>query len=244
MTNLIINFATRGRPEAALRSMENISYTISGNNSYKIIVSIDSDDEAMDDMTIAKMLAYPNTKVICRENKNKVEAINAGCNVFGEFYWLVNHSDDMQYVVKGWDEKMLASIKKEWGESTDFFAHFNDNFVGDKLPTINICGYDYFKRDNNIYDPSYGSVSADAENWHKAKMRGRHKYFPEVYVSHDHPANIPSLPIDKTYRRNDKWGDLDTKNYFHRMSYGFFVEKPIMIPFEVQEHINIRLNIK
>lgn len=242
MTNLIINFATRGRPEAALRSMENISYTISGKNSYQIIVSIDSDDDAMDDMTIAKILAYPNTKVICRENKNKVEAINAGCKLFGDFYWLVNHSDDMQYVEKGWDEKMLNSIKERWGNSTDFLAHFNDGYVGDKLPTLHVVGYDNFQRDKYIYHPSYGSVSCDAEAWHVAKMRGCHHYFPEVYFTHVHPANIPSIPVDQTYRRNDKWGDLDTKNYFYRMSYGFFVERPVMIPFEVQTYINQRLS--
>ena len=241
MTNLIINFASRGRPQQFLKSLQNITDSISTND-YRILISADFDDVEMNNLSmLEKILGYPNTEIYYGEPTSKVGAINRTAKYFGNFHWLINHSDDMAYVVNEWDVEMLNKITSVWGDSTDFFAHFSDGHVHDKLPTLNICGYDYFQRDKEIYHNSYGSVSCDAENFFKAKMRGRHHYFPEVYFHHVHPANIPSIKIDQTYRGNDKWGDRDTANYFERMSHGFYVENPVFMPDEVKLYMDKRL---
>lgn len=241
MTDLIVNFATRGRPYQFLKSLENITSTIYTSD-YRIIISCDTDDIEMNCDAMREQIAhYPKAEVYYNEPTSKIGAINATIPHFGEFRWLINHSDDFIYVVDHWDAKMIFDIGSVWGNSTDFFAHFSDGFVHDKLPTLNVCGYDYFQRDKVIYDGSYGSVSADAENYFKSQMRGCYRYFPNVYFKHIHPANIPSMEVDSTYRRNDKWGKLDTENYFERMSHGFYVENPVYMPAEVQEHINKRI---
>lgn len=242
MTELIINFATRGRPQQFLKSIQNITSTIDTQD-YRILVSCDTDDKTMNHLAmINELKKYPKVEIYYNEPTSKVGAINATIPHFGDFYWLINHSDDMLYNIQNWDVHMLYHIKEIWGENnTDFFAHFNDSFIDGRLPTLNICGYDYFRRDGDVYASCYNSICCDAENWHKAMMRGRHHYFPYSYYDHIHPANLPNIPVDQTYRRNDKFGKQDEATYFERMSYGFYVENPVFMPEEVAYYMNKRI---
>lgn len=227
---LLIKYATRGRKHLFYQAIENIHDTISTED-YKILISEDEDD-------LNVLPIYLADKIISRTGKHvsKVNAINRDIDNI-QFDWLINFSDDMRFTVKDWDLKMLADIRKIWPNGTDFFAHFNDGFVGEKLPTMSIMGWDYYKRDNYIYHPSYNSVSCDAEAMFVAMMRGKHHYFPSVYFNHLHPANIRK-PTDSTYQGNHKFDLSDTANYFERMRKGFYVENPVMIPDEVERYMH------
>ena len=216
---LLIKYATRGRRSLYNGGIRNIQSMTTG--PYDLIVSADTCDSAMQGLGINYA---PRT--------SKIGAINRDLEGV-KFDWLDNFSDDMRFTIKGWDQRMLRQIQLVWGNSTDFFAHFNDGFVGDKLPTMSVIGRDYYQRDKYIYHPSYNSVSCDAEAMFVAMMRGRHHYFPEVYFNHMHPANL-RFPSDQTYRDNDKWGKSDTETYFKRMAKGFDVENPVFIPDEVR----------
>lgn len=243
-TELIINFATRGREAQFLKSLHNITNSIH-TKSYRIIVSADENDHVMNCERMREYIAsFPNTEIYYGPQTSKVGAINATTKYFGEFYWLINHSDDMIYKVMYWDKKMLDQIKETWGDSTDFFAHFSDGHTHEKLPTLNVCGYEYFKRFGYIYHWSYNSVSCDAENFHVSNLLGRYKYFPDIYFEHHHPANVPSMQVDATYRGNDKFGNDDTATYFDRMSHGFYIENPVFIPDEVKYYMDKRTAVK
>lgn len=228
---ILFKYATRGRRDNFFRGLVNISST-AGMRAHRIIVSCDEDDKDMKDPEVIKMAKSYGAEVIFGPPISKVHAINRDMPVPGAFDLLINFSDDMLFLEVGWHRKMLESIKSVWGDSLDFFAHFNDGYTHDKLPTMSIMGSDYYARDGYIYHPSYGSVSCDAEAMYVAMMRGKYKYFPEIYFNHIHPANL-RFYSDATYRRNDKFGDSDTKNYFERMARGFDVENPVMIPEEV-----------
>lgn len=216
---LLIKYATRGRRSLYNQAIRNVEAMTAG--TYQLVVSADDDDACMQGLQIN----YAS-------RTSKIGAINRDMEDV-EFDWLVNMSDDMLFTAPGWDQRMLRRIKSIWGDSTDFFAHFNDGFVGDKLPTMSIMGWDYYQRDKYIYHPSYKSVSCDAEAMFVAMMRGRHHYFPEVYFNHIHPANC-RFPTDQTYRDNDKYGAEDTANYHERMSRCFEVENPVMVPDEIR----------
>lgn len=220
---LIIKYATRGRLNLFREGVLNIERMTAGQ--FDLIISVDEDDEVMKPWGIKG------------PHISKVHAINRDLDGI-KFDWLVNFSDDMRFTVKGWDQRMLRQIQRVWGNSTDFFAHFNDGFVGDKLPTMSVIGWDYYQRDKYIYHPSYNSVSCDAEAMFVAMMRGRHHYFPEVYFNHIHPANL-RFPSDQTYRDNDKFGKSDTETYFKRMAKGFDVKNPVMIPDEVRRAMKV-----
>lgn len=217
---LLIKYATRGRWRLFFEAVDNIYATIR-TNQFKILVSADYDDVEMNSNEVRQWCKrYPNVELHYGDHKSKVEAINAHMDPKTRWYWSIVMSDDMRFVEYGWDYKMLGSIQAVFGDSTDFFAHFNDGYVGDKLPTMNICGKKYERRFGYFYHPSYKSVSCDAENMYVARMLGKYHYFPEVYFNHLHPANLKE-PSDHIYRRNHGYGEADTENYFARLKHGF-----------------------
>jgi hypothetical protein len=234
---LLIKYASRGRPDMFKDAITNIMSTI-WTSKFRIIVSADLDDQTMNNDEIRKFVAYyyPKISIFYDEPVSKVDAINRDMPPVYDFDWLVNTSDDMQFSTIRWDELMVKSIKSVWGESLDFFAHFNDGFVADKLPTMAIMGVDFFKRFYYIYHDSYKSVSCDAEQYWVAQMLGRYHYFPDIYFHHLHPANI-RIPTDHVYLRNDKYDKEDTANYFSRMRKLFNVENPVNIPTQLLAEI-------
>ncbi len=240
--SLLLKYATRNRPKLFLETLENITNTIS-TKEYQILVSLDKDDSAtLASEVLEKAYQFPNVKIKIGEPISKVAAINRDFEHANPWTWCVTMSDDIKFIQSGWDGKMLNDIRGEWGNSTDFFAHFPDGFVNEAIPTLNVCGYDYFMRDKFTYHPVYYSVSCDVEAMYTAQMRGRYKYFPTIYYNHIHPGNISGMPNDETYRKNNPLGEIDTATYFERMSYGFYVENPVFMPEEVKFYMNKRLN--
>lgn len=225
---LLIKFATRKRPEKFKAAMENIIATAT--TDYKVIVSIDSDDTDM--IRLANEHNYPNTEFYINDNNGgKIGAINANIPVSG-WDWLVNTSDDMQFLVKGWDKIMQDKIKSVWGESLDFFANFNDGFQGPKICTMSVIGYEYWTRTFFIYKPCYRSLSCDAEEFYVAQMLGRYHYFPDALYKHAHPANEKRVKSDELYAINETFQKQDTAIYFKRLNKNFYINNPGPTPFD------------
>lgn len=226
--HLLIKYASRSRPEKFRAAMRNILDTIKGGD-WQIIVSIDSDDAAMGGIALNEQ--YPNTQFWINSPGGKIAAINANVPLTG-WDWLVNMSDDMVFVREGWNEIMEQKIKQVWGESTDFFANFNDGYQGEKLPTMSIMGYEYYTRFFYIYAPCYKSLSCDAEAMYVAQSLGRYHYFPEVLFKHQHPANVRGLKSDSLYAQNEVFQPQDTRTYFQRLLKNFYVNVCGPTPFD------------
>jgi len=213
----LIKFASRGRPLWFKKAVENILVTIKTQN-FEILVTADLDDHSMNNPEIKAFVdCSRNTFIVYGHSESKIDAINRDMDQAGEWDILVNMSDDMLFVLEGWDRMMERRIRDIWGYSFDFFAHFNDGYAKDALATMSIMGRDYYKRDGYIYHPSYKSFSCDAEAYYVAIMRGRHHYFDDELFVHQHPANRP-VPNDDTYRRNALATEADTKNYWERLN--------------------------
>lgn len=226
---LLIKYASRHRPGKFLQAMNNILTTVV-DPAFQIIVSIDSDDEKM--IQIANNNQFQNTQFYINDNQGgKVGAINANIPLTG-WDWLVNMSDDMQFIVKGWDVRMRESIKAVWGNSTDFFANFNDGFQGPKLCTMSVIGFEYWCRTFFIYKPCYRSLSCDAEEFYVAQMLKRYHYFPELLYKHVHPANVKGVKSDELYVANELFQKQDTETYFKRLNKNFYVNNPGPTPFD------------
>lgn len=233
---LLIKYATRGRWRQFFAAIDNIYATIR-TNQFKILVSADLDDVEMNCPEVIEFCKrYHNVELSYGYHSNKVNAINAGFNPLTQWKWCVNMSDDMTFVEPGWDYKMLEQIRSVWQTGWDWFAHFNDGFVADLLPTLNVCGRDYYNRFHYIYHPSYKSVSCDAENMFVAQMLGRYAYFEDIYFHHDHPSNLKQ-PSDYIYRRNHDYGEADTVNYFERLRRLFEVKSPVLIPEQIKPYL-------
>lgn len=220
---ILIKYATRSRVTQFLRNMRQIKLlTVTP---YKVIVSCDEDDNLMNNTKVREYTRtrFPEAKLCFGKRTTKVGAINRDMEHAGEWDVLVNYSDDVRFTIRAWDRRMLAAISRVYGSSLDFFAHFNDGYVGDRLPTVSIIGRDYWKRDLNIYHPSYKSFSCDAEAMYVAMMRRRYHYFKDIIFKHEHPANSRLNKNDILYKHNSTYSDHDTQNYFARLN-SFFGE--------------------
>lgn len=135
--------------------------------------------------------------------------------------------------MRAWDRKMIHHIQNKWGESLDFFAHFNDGYVGERLPTVSIMGLDYYNRDKYIYEHGYKSFSCDAEAMYVAMMRKRYHYFKELLFKHEHPANSRYNRYDALYKENSLHTNHDTPYYFARLNnyFGEPVTEDTPIPY-------------
>lgn len=217
MRKILIKYATRGRADWFKKAMINITATLNDDENYTILVSADEDDKEMHTPQVVSFCkSMKNTILVYGKSSSKIEATNRDMEFAEDWDILINTSDDMCFTVKGWDNIIRQRTKDIWGQSTDFFAHFNDGYTGDKLPTMSIMGREYYNRDGYIYHPSYKSFSCDAESYYVAMMRERYHYFPEVLFLHQHPTNTP-MKNDKTYQINSLHTPHDTSVYFERL---------------------------
>lgn len=223
---ILINYATKSRPNLFVRAMNNIRTTTL--TDYKILVSCDEDDRTMNTPQIRKFIdsRHRNTQLFYGPTVSKIDAINRDIEHAGDWSILVNMSDDFVFKVRGWDRLLRQRVSTVWGESTDFFAHFNDGYVGHKLPTMSIIGREYFERDGYVYHPIYKSFSSDAEAMYVAMARGRYHYFKDVLAKHEHPANSRVNRNDSLYKHNSTHSTHDTKNYFERLNNDFYLNIP------------------
>jgi len=220
---ILINFATRSRPSAFLKAMENITQFTSTDN-YEVVVVADVDDELMNNNQVRANSAKYKITWAYGESRNKIHAINRGVEKATK-PWdiLVNFSDDMEFQYPGWDIDLIKHVTNIWGGDLDFFAHFNDGFVRDSIPSMSIMGRAYYERFNYIYHPSYISLWADNEAMEVAMKLQKWYYFDEVLFKHNHPANI-GLPWrfqDKQYQEQGAFNDVDKLNYLNRKSNNF-----------------------
>ena len=224
----LIKYSTRGRPQWFKKAIENIEATISTTN-YLILVSADLNDPTMncEDIKIFCRLSR-NVQLVFGNSASKVDAINRDMDKAGEWDILVNMSDDMEFIVKGWDKIIEQQTILVWPEG-DWFAHYNDGVVGDALPTMSIMDRKYYNRTNYIYYPEYKSFSCDAEAMYVAILLGRHHYFNTILFMHFHSKHFPK---DQTYKTNSLATAHDTALYFSRLNINFGVDYSGVTPFD------------
>lgn len=222
---ILIKLATRSRPNKFVKVLQNIKQTTVGD--YRLLISADSDDKTMNNPQMLRYLkSYPKAVIYFGNHNCKIEAINRDVEKIHDWDILVNMSDDFQIITRAWDNIIRQRVQSKWPGSLDFFAHFSDGYVHDRLPTISIMGRTYYERDGYIYHPSYKSFSCDAEAWYVAMARGCHCYFPDKLFRHNHPGNNRMLKGDVLYRINAIHSKDDVTNYFQRLNNDFELNLP------------------
>lgn len=212
---ILFKYPTRERPYWFLRGLDNICSTLAKDTDYEILVTVDNDDLSMNNqMVIDKANAI--TKNITWNwgfSRNKVHAINRGIEK-AKSNWevLINMSDDMLFQYPEWNIDMEELIKSKWGGDLDFFAHFDDGYTGEAIPSMSIIGRKYFQRTGRIYPYEYNSLWADNHVKDEAIILGRYHYFPNVIYKHYHPANA-GIEQDNLYKFNESFYYIDKQIY-------------------------------
>lgn len=225
---ILFKFASRSRRYKFFEGMNNIINMIADRENFCILVSLDSDDEIMNNKETITMLMpyikqYPNNIIFkFGTSKNKVDAINRDVNEIKDrfnFDILVNFSDDMLFIQNSFDEVIRNKFETYYPD-TDGNIFFNDGFTGDKLCTMSIIGRKYYDKFNYIYHPSYISLWCDNEYTQVAKRDNKLMYFDEDIFRHNHPANIGGV-VDAQLIKTESYAEVDRQNYEQRLKNNF-----------------------
>ena len=220
---ILFKFATRSRADKFFEGLDNILEKVADKKNFCILVSADADDLAMNNKeTIEKLKSYlvrfpENIIIKFGLSKNKVDAINRDVNEIKDrfnFDILINTSDDMRFVVDGFDNTIRENFNNIFPD-TNGNIFFNDGYVRDAISTMSIIGRAYYDKFNYIYHPSYKSLWCDNEYTEVAKKENKIQYFNEILYKHLHPSNIGGF-IDEQLRLTESFSKEDFANYEKR----------------------------
>jgi len=192
---------------------------LSEENQYRFLITLDEDDETMNNDEMKKIMdSYPDLSYKYGNHKTKIEAVNADMeNEDFDILFLV--SDDMIPIVSNFDIIIVRKMKKYF-PNLDGALHFNDGCLGrDRCITLSIMGkklYDYF---GYIYHPDYKSFYCDAEFTEVVKQLRKVKYLPQIIVRHEWKGG--SKGVDALYARNSRLNKFDECIYIKRKAAGF-----------------------
>lgn len=220
---ILFKFATRSRPEKFIAGIENIVSKLSDKENFKILVTADKDDVTMYNrnvMTpIKPLIDAGKVVIIYGTSKSKIDAINRDMDLAGEWDILINFSDDMEFLVGGFDE-VIRQLFAATFPNLDGNLHFNDGFTKDLVCAMSIMGKPWYDRFKYIYEPSYFSLFCDNEYTEVANKLGKMKYFDMIIFRHNHPANVGGVS-DAQLKATEAFWDIDGANFKKRKEINF-----------------------
>lgn len=211
--NLLIKYASRGRPERFFDGLESIYNNMSDRDSFEILCALDSDDPTMNNAdVIDKIESLPNISVKWGLSESKVHAINRD---IPNHSWdiLLVFSDDMRFTFYGIDH----FIKSCFADSLDWHLCLPCQDEKGNIPVLYIAGRTFYDRFGFVYNPVYKSLFCDMEMMEIAKELGRYKFenIPGLF-SHLLPA-YGHLPADEMWTEQQRIGwTVDQKTYLER----------------------------
>ena len=222
---ILFKLTTRSRPIEARDAINNIIDNCHNDN-YKIVVTLDVNDQSMLGFT------FPHSKVILHwgTSNNKIHAVNRSVGLLAEWDILVATSDDMRFMVPGFDNIIREDFLRPEGHYENIvldlnkFLHYNDSFQKSNVCTLSIMGRDYYNRDGYIYHHSYESLWSDVEATEVAKERGCYKYMGDdkIIFKHFHPAwGLGRMDAQYNAQNSVPQSEKDKQNYLNRKENGY-----------------------
>lgn len=213
---ITFKYTTRSRPELFERGIKSILDNLDHNEGYVILVTCDTNDSTMVGMD-KKYQDNIRIRFVYGESKNKIDAINRDLNyVPADTKILVNMSDDMVFVKKGFD----TTLRNDFNEDYSLCLHYPDGYRKDII-TMSILGKDFLDRFGYIYHPSYISLFCDDEQTQVAKMLNKYKYIDNQIFIHKHPANDSSVMVDSQYVHTESFFNQDRITFENRKAKNF-----------------------
>ena len=231
MTRILIKIPTRSRPEKFLAVLERYVDFLSGEHDVRFVISLDDDDDTMNTPEIRARLDEIAERVplIYRygTSKTKIEAINADLGD-QEADILVVGSDDMVPQVRGFDAIIARDMEKHFPQ-LDGALNYHDGYKSEhlqKLMTLPVLGWAFYRRCGYVYHPDYDSVYCDREQTDVLRLLGRIVDLPQCIIKHEWPDEVQQDALAKRnesratyardraiyrYRRRRRFG-LDTRS--------------------------------
>jgi hypothetical protein len=223
--NICYIFPSRSRPDKFFSVLDNIK-NLSAKEDYSIIISLDIDDESMCNIDVMNRISsYKNiAATVYKTSTGKVNVINRDVNLIPEDTdIIILMSDDMVFTQWGFDDIIRTDMQKYFN-NFDGVLHYPDGTpVKDKIITMSIMGYKYFKRFGYLYHPEYTSLWCDLEFTEVAKKLGKYKYLPNTNILiHAHSVwSGGKEKYDALMTRNESFYHKDKEIYFKRLERNF-----------------------
>ena len=217
---ILIKFPTRNRPQKFKETFLKYNFMKSGNHEVNFLISMDIDDDSMNNENVRKFLnSYSNVKYYYGNSKTKIEAINADLDKIEGFDIMLLASDDMIPQKVNYDSYICDLFDKHFPDY-DGVIHQNDGRQGQRLNTFCILGKKYFDRFGYIYHPSYKSVFCDNEFMIVSQKLNKVIYTPEILFYHGWTNYVG---YDALMQRNENRENyiVDEKNYMERLNRNF-----------------------
>ena len=211
---ILYKLATYGRPHLLKRTLDNIE-SLSASDDFFILVSVDGDDKSMDGFKGYE--GDPHVSIVRYPGRaNKVQNINRGIELAPEWDILIGMSDDMLFIVQGFDNIIRKSF-----DNLDQCLHFPDGNRRDLL-TLPVMGRIYYERFGYIYHPDYISLWCDNEMMQVARMLNKYKFVDVNIVNHMH-LDWGKAPDDETYKetRDKGYYRIDEATFNKRLEKKF-----------------------
>ena len=228
MSKLIIKFPSRNRPNKFKKVLTDYINFLSGNHDVRFIITMDYDDETMNNEDIRDFL---DTKINSGvdlvyhygNSKTKVEACNA--DLEGEVAdVLMLISDDMIPQMKNYDQIIFDGFEQAFSDF-DGGIKFNDGLRPDALMTLPIIGWKIYEKLGHIYHPDYTSVYCDNEQTRVLMSVNKLAVSQICLAKHE----WTSQPFDDLHARNEnaEMYKKDSEVFNRRMGIDFEREKLI-----------------
>jgi hypothetical protein len=220
---ILYKFASRNRPSSFFEVLDKIfELSTLPPSRFLIVASLDVDDHLMNVPSVTERLKdYPSLKVNWGTSRSKVAAINRDLIYYRAWDILVNVSDDMLFLKKGFDQQICADMERYFLD-LDGVLHYPDGNVRD-LMTLSIMGVRYYHRFDYIYYPGYKSLWCDNEATEVARLLGKYQFVDEQLFEHRHPA-FGFRVMDSQYHKTESYYELDKAVFERRkkFKFGFF----------------------
>jgi hypothetical protein len=216
---IMIQFPTRNRPDRFFTYLG--KYISMAKTNPMIHVSMDVDDDSMNNPVVKEKLVELGCQWTFSENKTKHEAVNKGI-ANHSFDILLLASDDMLPIVDGYDEIIINDMKKYFPD-TDGALFYPDGNRRD-LNTLQIMGRKYFDRFGYVYRQEYLSFYGDTEFQAVAEILGKLQFVDNCIIKHEHHS-VTGEAMDECYKRNWENAYHDDVAFEKRKTLGFPIER-------------------
>lgn len=238
---ILYKFTTRSRPEKFFRCLANIQQYAEHLN-YVILCSFDEDDATMNNDSVKERLAamsVVDNRIVWfyGKSRNKIDAVNRDMDKAPAWDVLINMSDDMRFLVAGFDKIILNDLYEKFPDGDGTVTYYDGGketriSENEALMTMPIMGRKYFNRFGYIYFPGYDNVWCDNEMMEVAKLLGKYFFSPKTVIVHEHPHNSKEYgEYDDQYRKTEDAHEFhkDRRMFEARQAQGFYLNDEIML---------------
>ena len=224
---ILYKFATKNRPNKFLKVLNNLLDNISSIDNSIILISIDEDDESMNNDYIFNLIKnhiHSNIlNIYTSKSIGKIDATNRDIEKIQDWDIVVNIADDFEFISFGFDDVIRNNMLNHY-PNLDGVLHFPDGVHNEIFCTHPVIGRNYYNRFNYIFNPQYKSLYCDNEFTDVARLLNKITYVPYQFYKHIHPS-FDLTTADELYFRNESYFDVDKELYFNRKKINFGINK-------------------